>query len=427
MSMMKTLLLLIALLLMNGRLLALEPLNRIVAVVNDDIIVETQLDNREAMVMKQLQEKQTRLPSREALRKQILERLVLENLQLQLAERSGIRVDDETLNSALRTMATENGMTLAEFRDKLESEGYNYIVFREQLRNEITMTRLRQQMVDSQIKVTDQEVDNMLANIANSGEGNREYRLSHILISVPEAASPEDISKARKRAEKILAKLKAGADFAQTAISESDSQQALEGGDLGWRKADKLPSIFTDTVGKLDKGQISDLIRTPSGFHIIKVSDIRGEGSHLVTQTRACHILLKPSALLSDKQCITKLEQIRERIENGDSFENLARSYSEDPGSASQGGNLGWVSPGQMVPEFEKAMEKLKPGEVSKPVHSRFGWHLIQVLERRSKDNSAEYLRARAREAIRRRKTDEETEIWLRRLRDESYIEYHTS
>ena len=427
MSMMKSLLLLIALLLVNGRLLALEPLNRIVAVVNDDVIVETQLDNRESLIMKQLQASQTRLPPREALRKQILDRLILENLQLQLAERSGIRVDDETLNNALRSMATENGMTLGEFRDKLESEGYNYVVFREQLRNEIVMTRIRQQMVDNQIKVTDQEVDNMLANVANRGESEREYRLSHILISVPEAASPEDISKARKRAERILAKLKAGADFAQTAISESDSQQALEGGDLGWRKADKLPSIFTDTVAKMSKGQISDLIRTPSGFHIIKVSDIRGEGLHHVTQTHARHILLKPSALLSDKQCKTRLEQIRERIENGDTFETLAKTHSEDPGSASQGGNLGWISPGQMVPEFEKAMEKLKPGEISKPVHSRFGWHLIQVLERRTRDNSAEYLRARAREAIRRRKTDEETEIWLRRLRDESYIEYHTS
>ena len=315
-------------------------------------------------------------------------------------------------------------MTLSEFRDKLESEGFNYIVFREQLRNEITMNRVRQQMVENRIQVSEQEIDNLLASTRSLEERNKAYRLAHILISVPDAASPEQLSKARARAEVILAKLRTGEDFAKLAIAESDGQQALEGGDLGWREASKLPSLFTDEVRKLKKGEISDVIRSPSGFHIIRITDSRGGEAHDITQTRARHILLKPNAFTTTSDIRTRLEQIRERIVQGDEFEALANAYSEDPGSASQGGDLGWVSPGTMVPEFEKVMSQLQPGEISEPIESRFGWHLIQVLERRRHDNSSEYRRAQAREAIRRRKTDEEMETWIRRLRDESYIEY---
>ena len=418
----KTLSLLV--LLVSTSLQAFESLNRIVTIVNDDVILESQLDNRVAIVLSQLQEKNTQIPPRDQLRKQVLDRLIMENLQLQLAKRNGINTDDDTLNNALRSMAKENGMTLSEFRDKLESEGFNYVVFREQLRNEITMNRVRQQMVENRIQISEQEIDNLLASASGMEERDKAYRLAHILISVPDAASPEQLSKARAHAETILAKLRAGEDFAKLAIAESDGQQALEGGDLGWREASKLPSLFTDEVRKLKKGEISDVIRSPSGFHIIKVADSRGGASHDITQTRARHILLKPNAFTTTNDIRTRLEQIRERIVQGDEFEALARAYSEDPGSASQGGDLGWVSPGTMVPEFEKIMSQLQPGEISEPIESRFGWHLIQVLERRRHDNSSEYRRAQAREAIRRRKTDEEMETWLRRLRDESYIEY---
>ena len=414
---------LLLMLLISGSLHALEPLNRIVTIVNDDVILESQLKTREAIILAQLQESQTQAPPRSQLRKQILDRLIMENLQLQLAKRSGIKVDDDTLNKALRGMASENNMTLSTFRDKLESEGFNYIIFREQLRDEITMNRVRQQTVENRIQVSEQEIDNLLANTSSFETSGKVFRLSHILISLPEAATPKQVQAAQERAESIIAKLKSGEGFATLAIAESDGQQALEGGDLGWREANKLPSLFIDEVQTLDQGDISALIRNPSGFHIIKVTDSRGDESHEITQSRARHILLKQDAFTSTNDIKTRLEQLRERIVQGDEYAALARAYSEDPGSASQGGDLGWVSPGTMVPEFEKAMDDLQPGEISQPVESRFGWHLIEVLERRTHDNSDEYQRSQAREAIRRRKTDEELETWLRRLRDESYIE----
>jgi len=401
-----------------------EPLNRIVAVVNDDVIVQSQVDDREALVIKQLEAKNTAIPDREQLRQQVLDRLVLENLQLQMAHQNGIDIDDETLNSNVSAMAKDNNLTLSDFRDKLESEGYDYAAFREQIRNEIAIARVRQQMVENHIQVTDQEVNNLLANAGAGGDTGKEYHLAHILVSVPDGASPDAISKAEAHARSILDKLHAGADFAQTAVAESNGQQALEGGDLGWRTADKLPTLFTDVVAKLQKGDISDLIRSPSGFHIVKLVDVRGEETHVVTQTHARHILIKPSVLITDEDARNRLEQIRERVQLGDDFAKLAKTHSDDTGSASAGGDLGWINPGDMVPEFEDAMKALQPGQLSEPVHSRFGWHLIQVLDRRSKDNSDEYQRSQARESIRRRKVDEETEVWLHRLRDESYIEY---
>jgi peptidyl-prolyl cis-trans isomerase SurA len=401
-----------------------ETLNRVVAVVNDDVILESELSSRETMIVEQLRQQQAQLPSRSSLRKQVLDRLVLENLQLQLAERSGIRVDDETLNSNLRNLAKQNGMTLTEFREVLEKDGFDYAAFREEFRDQIIMNRVRQEMVDKRVQVTEQEVDQLLASAASFNDQDREYRLAHILVSVPEAASPEQVQAARKRAEDILARLRAGADFEQTAIAESDGQQALSGGDLGWRRTGQLPSFFTDVVGQLERGQVSELIRSPSGFHIVKIMDIRGEERHLIKQTHARHILLRPDALVSDAEAENRLRQLRERIEHGEDFATLARSHSQDPGSASEGGDLGWVTPGEMVPEFEQAMDQLANGQISEPVQSRFGWHLIQVLERREHDDTAEYRRNRARESIRQRKTDEELEIWLRRLRDESYVEY---
>ena len=411
-------------LLLSANTVPAETLNRIVAVVNDDVILESELNDRETMIVEQLRQQQAQLPPRPSLRKQVLDRLVLENLQLQLAERSGIRVDDETLNSNLRNLAKQNGMSLTQFREVLERDGFDYAAFREEFRDQIIMNRVRQDMVDKRVQITEQEVDQLLASAASFNDQDREYRLAHILVSVPEAASPEQVQAARKRAEDILSRLNAGADFEQTAIAESDGQQALSGGDLGWRKTGQLPSFFTNVVGQLKRGQVSELIRSPSGFHMVKIMDIRGEERHLVKQTHARHILLQPDALVSEADAETRLRQLRERVEQGEDFATLARSHSQDPGSASEGGDLGWVTPGEMVPEFEQAMDQLGNGELSQPVQSRFGWHLIQVLARREHDDTAEYRRNRARESIRQRKTDEELEIWLRRLRDESYVEY---
>ena len=411
-------------LLLSANLPLAETLNRVVAVVNDDVILESELSSRETMIVDQLRQQQAQLPSRPSLRKQVLDRLVLENLQLQLAERSGIRVDDETLNSNLRNLAKQNGMTLTEFREVLEKDGFDYAAFREEFRDQIIMNRVRQEMVDKRVQVTEQEVDQLLASAASFNDQDREYRLAHILVSVPEAASPEQVQAARKRAEDILSRLSAGADFEQIAIAESDGQQALSGGDLGWRKTGQLPSFFTNVVGQLERGQVSELIRSPSGFHIVKIMDIRGEERHLIKQTHARHILLRTDALVSEAEADNRLRQLRERIEQGEDFATLARSHSQDPGSASEGGDLGWVTPGEMVPEFEQVMDQLGNGQISEPVQSRFGWHLIQVLARREHDDTAEFRRNRARESIRQRKTDEELEIWLRRLRDESYVEY---
>ncbi|MDH3889396.1 MAG: peptidylprolyl isomerase [Gammaproteobacteria bacterium] len=405
--------------------LAAKPLNRIVATVNDNVVLESELINREAMIADQLRQQNAQLPSETALRKQVLDRLIIENLQLQLAERSGVRIDDETLNKNLQTMARQNEMSLDEFRQVLEKDGFNYVAFREQFRNQLTMNRIRQQMVDSRVEVTEQEVDHLLATAASFNDQNREYHLGHILVSVPEAASPEDVKKGKTRAEGIIERLRDGADFESTAIAESDGQQALEGGDLGWRKTGQLPSFFSDVVGELKAGQISNPIRSPSGFHIIKILDIRGDQLHLIKQTKARHILLRPDTLVSEEDVIIRIRQLHDRIVQGEDFGTLARAHSQDPGSGSEGGELGWVTPGKMVPEFEKAMDELQVGEVSQPIKSRFGYHLIQITDRREQDNTEDYQRTRARESIRQRKTDEELEIWLRRLRDESYVEYH--
>ena len=405
--------------------LAEQTLNRIVASVNNDVVMESELRNRSAMVISQLRAQQAELPSGTALQKQVLDRLILENLQLQLAERNGIRVDDDKLNNSMRKLAKQNGMSLSEFRSALEQDGYDYVAFREQFRNQITINQIRQQMVENRVEVTEQEVDNLLATATSLSDQNREYHLAHILISTPEAASPEQIKEARKRADDILARLRQGTNFEQMAIAESDGRQALSGGDLGWRKADQLPSLFTDVVGELQVGQISDPIRSPSGFHIVKVLDIRGDQRRLIKQTHARHILLQPDTLVSEQEIKTRMDQLRERIAQGEDFAVLARAHSQDPGSGSQGGDLGWITPGQMVPEFEQVMDELEIQEVSQPVQSRFGWHLIQVLDRREQDETDEYRRNRARESIRQRKTDEQLEIWLRRLRDEAYVEYH--
>ncbi|VAW78744.1 Periplasmic chaperone and peptidyl-prolyl cis-trans isomerase of outer membrane proteins SurA [hydrothermal vent metagenome] len=407
--------------------LAAEPLNRIVVTVNDNVILESELNSRETMITEQLQQQGAQLPPRDALRKQVLDRLIIENLQLQLADRSGIRIDDETLNKNLRTMANQNDMTLDKFRQVLEKDGFNYVAFREQFRNQLTMTRIRQQMVDNRVDVTEQEIDNLLATAASFDTQNREYHLGHILISVPEAASPEEIQQSKARADDILERLRNGTNFEQIAIAESDGQQALSGGNLGWRKTGQLPSFFSDVVGELKAGQISDAIRSPSGFHIIKILDIRGDERHTIKQTKARHILMRPDTLVSDEEIKTRITQLHDRIVQGEDFDTLARAHSQDPGSGSDGGELGWVTPGQMVPEFEKAMNKLEVGEVSQPIKSRFGYHLIQVTDRREQDNTKDHRRAQARESIRKRKTDEELEIWLRRLRDESYVEYYTS
>lgn len=398
-------------------------LNRIVAVVNDGVILQNQLDQRSTQIRQQLQEKNTALPPDEILNKQVLERLIVEQIQLQLAQRSSVRIDDALVNANLRQIAASNDMSLTEFRKVLEQDGYQFADFREDIRNQLTIQRLRAQHVESRIQVSDQEIDNLLTG-EDAQADNREYLLSHILVAVPEAAAPEQIQAAVRRADAIVQRLGEGADFRQIAVAESDGQKALEGGNLGWRRAGQLPTLFASVVQGLAAGETSSPIRSSSGFHIVRVEQVRGDERHVVTQTQARHILIRPDALVSSEEAHIRLDQLRQRIQGGDDFTTLARAHSQDTVSAARGGDLGWSNPGDMVPRFEEEMARLAPSEISEPFQSRFGWHIVQVLARRDHDSTEEFKRNQARELIRKRKVLEETAIWLRRLRDESYVEY---
>ena len=407
-------------------LAAVQDLERIVAIVNDDVVLEGELDDRISMVLEQLNAQNTSLPPEEAIRRQVLERIIVEKLQLQLADSNNIQVDDEALNASIREIASKNNMSLEEFRSILEAENHSFASFREELRNQIRINQVRQQMVGNRIKITDQEIENFFASEEAAGDIGTEYHLAHILIAVPEAASPEQVQAARKKAEDVLQRLRAGSDFAEMAVAVSAGQTALQGGDLGWRKVAELPSVAADTIRQMHAGDISDLLRNPSGFHIVKLIDVRGGAAHYVSQTHARHILLNAGELSSADDARVRLEQLRERLVGGEDFAALARSHSQDKLSASRGGDLGWINPGDMIPRFEAAMDKLQPGEISEPVKTQFGWHLIQVLERRQHDSTDDYQRAKARESILRYKTNVETDLWLRRLRDEAYVEYRS-
>ena len=405
---------------------AVQELERIVAIVNDDVVLESELDDRVSMIREQLDAQNTPIPSDEAIRRQVLERIIVEKLQLQLADNNNIQVDDEALNASIREIARKNNMSLEEFRNVLEAENHSFASFREELRDQIRINQVRQQMVGNRIKITDQEIENFFASEQAAGDVGTEYHLAHILIPVPEAASSEQVQAARTKAEDVLRQLRAGSDFAEMAVAVSAGQTALQGGDLGWRKVAELPSVAAETIRQMKAGDISDLLRNPSGFHIVKLVAVRGGPEHYVSQTHARHILLQAGELSSADDARVRLEQLRERLIGGEDFAALARSHSQDKLSASRGGDLGWINPGDMVPRFEEAMDKLQPGEISEPVKTRFGWHLIEVMGRRQHDSTDDYQRAKAREAILRYKTNVETDLWLRRLRDEAYVEYRT-
>lgn len=413
-------------------------LDAIVAVVNDDVITRRELDAAIAQIERQLQQKKVPIPPRPVLESQVLERLILMQLQLRAAERNGITVDDATLNAAIENLARRNNMNLTQLRQTIEKDGVSFAKFRDDVRRELMAARLRQKLVDSQIQMSEQDVESLQAQLAGekglgaTSGGEREYHIAQILIAVPDGATPQQIEAARRRAGDVLAQLRKGVDFRQLAVSVSAGQQALEGGDLGWRRADQLPTLFVDAVPKLRPGQFSDLIRSPSGFHIVKLLEVRGSGGEassptakqaLVTQTHVRHILLRTSPELSDDQARQKLEQLRQQVRNGEDFAVLARAVSDDKGSAARGGDLGWVAPGMLVPEFDQEMSRLQPNEISAPFKTQFGWHIVQVLERRQGQAPPEAERARIREALMRRRSDEEWELLLRRLRDEAYVE----
>lgn len=400
-------------------------LDYIVAIVNDNVITNTELNNKVEDFRKRLSANNTKLPPDDVFRKQILERMIIDEIQLQQASATGIRIDDEGLNQVIANIAKQNQMDLETFRNTLIKDGYDFAQFREEIRKEMLLTQLRKRQVENKIFVSEQDVAVQLEKLEDRVNLDNEYQLGHILIPIPESAKPEEIEAAKQKADQVIAQLRFGADFSQTAISVSAGQQALQGGDLGWIKHGQLPTIFSSIIPELAVGGITSPIRSPSGFHIVKVFDKRtSENKHVVQQTLARHILIKPSAILSTDEAHDKLARIRERVVSGEDFSKLAKASSDDPGSASEGGNLGWVNPGTMVPEFEEAMDKLQPGEISQPFESQFGWHIVQVLSRRQHDNTDSYLKNQARQLIYKRKVAEETQHWLRRLRDEAYVEY---
>jgi peptidyl-prolyl cis-trans isomerase SurA len=420
-----------SLILLAGLLAALSvqsavlPVDRIIAVVNDDVIMESELETRLRTIKGQLEQRNTPLPPEATLRKQVLERLVLNRLQLQAAERLGIRVNDNRLNASIARIASQNKMSIAQFRNALERDGFDFNVFREDIRREMIISQLIQRAVKQRINITDQEVANFLATNKSQSATANEYRLSHILIQVPEAASAEQVEAAQREADATVAKLRAGADFSEVAAASSAGQQAFEGGDLGWRKVAQLPSLFTDVVTGMSKGDISDPIRSPSGFHIIQLADVRGQiQRHVTKQSLARHILIRTDELTSNDDARNRLAQLLIRLEGGEDFATLARAHSDDRGSAANGGELGWTSPGALVPQFEAEMNKLEPGQISQPFRSPFGWHIVQLIDRRTHDDTEQFLESKARKFLTERKTEEETETWLRRLRDEAYVEY---
>lgn len=403
----------------DGRLL-----DRIVAVVENDVITQSELNQRIHVIERQYAGSATELPPPIQLERQVLERMVIESLQLQMAKARGIRVDDLTLNQTMQDLAARNHMSLPQFHDRLAAEGIDYASFREQVRNELIMSALRNRVVGSQVQVTDEEIDDLLAQQASSANSGVQYHLRHILIALPEGASPEQIQAALKRAKEVRKRALAGANFAKLAVNESDDQNALEGGDFGWRTAAEMPTLFARDVATMQDGDISGIIRSPSGFHIIQMVGRRGGPRAMVEQTHARHILIQPNELVSEEEARQRLETIRSRIDAGAHFGALAKANSDDKASAVDGGDLGWVSPGEMMPDFEQVMNSLEAGQISEPFRTQFGWHIVQVLDRRQHDSTQELQRDRAAETIRQRKFEEDTELWLRRLRDESYVEY---
>lgn len=401
---------------------AVVPLDHIVAVVNDEVITRQELDKRYNETVRSLTRQNTQLPPRDVLQKQLLERMITELALQQHARSTGVRVDPAQVERAIQRIAAQNKVDVPTMQAALEKEGQSLDSMRTTIRNEILITRARERDVDNRVTVSDAEIEGYLQTQAQQG-AETEYNFAHILVSVPENASPEQIQARRTRADDIHAQLSKGADFAQLSASSSDAPNAMQGGAFGWRASGKMPALFVDALKPLQPGQISPVLKSSNGFHILKLIDKRGVDATLsVTQTHARHILIKTNEITSESDARNRLLQLKERLDNGAKFEDLARQYSDD-GSASKGGDLGWVNPGDTVPEFEKAMNALKPGEISQPVQSPFGLHLIQVLERREQDVTQERQKLQARQAIRERKAEEAFQDWVRQIRDSAYVE----
>lgn len=399
-------------------------LDRIIVVVDEDVVMQSELESQLRRVRDRLRQQGTALPPTSVLERQVIERLILQKIQQQIAARAGVEVTDERLQNAIEDIAKKNNLSLEQFREILESDGVAFSDFEEEIRNEILISSLRRNEVDRRVKVTEKEVDNYLSNNLNNSDSEEEYRIGHILISVPTGATDDEKAAAKEKATAILDRLNGGADFGDMAVASSDGQNALDRGDLGWRKINEIPSLFGPSLREMEVGDISPLITSQSGYHVISLTDQRSGDQVLVEQHNTRHILLSPNELVSDEEALNRIRQLKYRLEEGEDFAQIARQHSDDRGSALDGGNLGWVTKGQMVPEFEEVMIYSDVGVISHPFRSEFGWHIMQVTERRSYDGTEEIKRSKARRAIGQRKKDDRLQSWLRRLRDEAYVEF---
>ncbi len=400
-------------------------LDRVAATVNEGVVLQSELDEQMLIIAARMRTQQVELPPQNVMRKQVLDRLVLQELQVQRANRAGIKVSDETLNNALKDVAQQNGIELRDLPEALAAQGIEYSSYREQLRKELSMQILRQRDVIGRINVSPREIDQFLERQKKMPSASNEYDVSHILIAVPQAATPEELDTAEKKAQEVYDKATGGEDFGRLAVQFSNAQTALEGGRLGVRKGSELPTFLGEIIAGMKAGDVTKPIRTPSGYHIVKLNEIKGSATVIVNQVHARHILIKTNELQDDATVEQKLAAIRDRIVNkGENFAAVASVVSEDPGSAAEGGDLGWSNPGTFVPEFEKELAQLQPDEISQPFRTQYGWHIIQLLGRRQFDNTQDIIRQQAFVALREAKADEETELWLRRLRDEAYVEY---
>jgi peptidyl-prolyl cis-trans isomerase SurA len=399
-------------------------MDRIIAIVDKDVITEQELANKVRTVSSQLEKQGKQLPSKQVLRKQILERLIVDNLQLQLAQQRGINVNDSQLDKTIERIAEQNKMGIEEFKAALENDGINFYQFREDMRDEITIARLKDSEIDKRIDVSDGEIDNYLTTQENSKDSQQvEYELSHILIRTPEESTPEDLEKVRLKVEEIMKALANGESFEQASATYSDAPNALEGGNMGWRNSGQIPPAFLNLLQSMQIGEVSKPIRSPNGIHIVKINNKRNTDSTLIVdQTKVRHILIKLNEVVSEQEAKQKMDSLKERLDNGDQFEDLARQYSED-GSANSGGDLGWVNPGDTVPQFEEAMNALAIAEISEPIRSPFGWHIIQVLERRKQDMTEQAARIKARREIHARKAEEAYDDWIHEMRDRAFVE----
>jgi peptidyl-prolyl cis-trans isomerase SurA len=402
-----------------------ELLDQVVAIVDDDVILQTQLEARVNTIIARLSSQGTGLPPREILDQRVLEQLITESVQLQMAEKMGMRISDNELNETMANIAGRNGMTLDAFEQQLSSEGVSYRQAREQIRNEMLTSRVQQRQVGNRVRVTDREVENYLQAQDARGADDAEYHLAYIFIEVEDPSSDASVSAAREKAEKLRQQISNGQDFREVAVAQSDASNALEGGDMGWRSESQLPSLVAPVVPGLPVGEPSSVLENDSGFHLVMVMDKRGgEQKKVIQQRKVRHILIRPSEAVTDSQAEAKIREIYRQLKDGADFAELARTYSDDPVSGSDGGNLGWVSKGQMVPAFEQAMLEAETGKIKGPFRSQFGWHILQVQDVRDKDISDEVKKTNARQAIYQRKFEVEMQNWLREIRDEAFVEF---